>query len=358
MKIIALLITRMVATRFVAVLLGIAFFVVSLEVVSYSSEILNLAPGSSLIVPEYIAYRLPGTLLGYLPISMLIAILLTLTELSHRNEMTAMLAAGLSPARLVVLLLPLAFVVGGINFLLGNSAVPAAVPTLRDWGIGDYGKEKFKVDRFDPIWMRSGPDILRAASANAESTKLHDVIIFRRDADGLLREQIYAKDAVIEGERWLLSDVLVYYRGTQAPNHLDEMVYSGNIRPAAAGSRSGDPEEMSIADLNYFIDNSGFGIRPVWVYQTWWHKRLSLFFSALLMIAMSVPLMARFRRGGGLGLRFASGIGLGFLFFVGEGVSATMGEQGLLTPWLSAWLPLAVFAALAAVLLARSERVA
>lgn len=358
MKIVALLITRMVATRFLAVLLGIALFVVSLEVVSYSTEIINLEPGSALIVPKYMYFRLPGILLSYLPISMLIATLLTLTELNHRNEMTALLAAGLSPLRLVVLLVPLAFVVGGIDFLLGNSAVPAAVPTLREWGIGDYGKEKFKVDRFDPIWMRSGSDILRAATANAESTRLHDAIIFRRDADGLLREQIYAKDAVLEGQRWLLSDVLVYYRGTQAPNHLDEMVYSGNIRPAAAGSRSGDPEEMSISDLNYFIDNSGFGIRPVWVYQTWWHKRISLLFTAFLMIAMSVPLLATFRHGGGLGVLFAGGIGLGFLFFVAEGVSVTMGEQGLLLPWLSAWLPLAVFAAIAMLLLARTERVA
>lgn len=357
MKIVALLIARMVAIRFLAVLLGISLFVVSLEVVSYSNEIISLAPDSALIMPKYMLFRLPGILLSYLPISILIAVLLTLTELSHRNELTAILAAGVSPARLVLLLLPLAFVIGGFNFLLGNTGVPAAVPTLRDWGIGDYGKEKFKVDRFDPIWMRSGPDILRAGSANADSTKLHDVIIFRRDADGLLREQIYAKDAVLENNRWLLSRVLVYYRGTEAPNHLDEMVYSGNIRPAAAGSRSGDPEEMSLADLNYFIDNSGFGIRPVWVYQTWWHKRVTLLFTALLMIALSVPLMTTFRRGGGLGLMFAGGIGLGFLFFVSEGVSVTMGEQGLLAPALAAWTPLAVFTALAVLLLARTERV-
>ena len=74
------------------------------------------------------------------------------------------------------------------------------------------------------------------------------------------------------------------------------------MRPAAAGARSGDPEEMSLADLDYFIDNSGFGIRPAWVYETWWHKRLSLFFSALVMIAICIPLAVRFRRGGGIGV--------------------------------------------------------
>ena len=72
------------------------------------------------------------------------------------------------------------------------------------------------------------------------------------------------------------------------------------MRAAQAGSRSGDPEEMNLSDLSYFIDNDGFGIRPAYVYQTWWHKRISLVFVSLVMIALVVPLATRFRRGGGL----------------------------------------------------------
>ena len=65
---------------------------------------------------------------------------------------------------------------------------------MREWGIGDYGEKKLKVGgERDPIWMRAGRDILRAGSANAQATELEDVIIFRRDDDGLLREQIMAK---------------------------------------------------------------------------------------------------------------------------------------------------------------------
>jgi len=228
---------------------------------------------------------------------------------------------------------------------------------LREWGIGDYGKEKLKVGEKDPIWLRSGTDITRAGSANAESTLLKDVIIFRRDADGLLREQIFAEEAALADGRWLLRNAVVYYRGNQAPNRMDSLVYSGDMKPASAGARSGDPESMSIADLGYFIDNQGFGIRPVWVYQTWWHKRLSLFFSALLMIALCIPLATRFRRGGGLGLLFVAGVGLGFFYFVIDGIALTIGELGFVAPWLAAWLPVAGFGALAIALTLRAETV-
>ncbi|MBI2718858.1 MAG: LptF/LptG family permease [Rhizobiales bacterium] len=357
MKIVGLMLMRMVAVRFLAILLGISLFVLSLETVSYSSEILALRPGDLSIVPQYILYRMPMTLVTFLPISMLLAMLLTLTELSYRNEITALWAAGLSPARIVVLLAPLALLTGGVSFLLSDAGIPWADSTLREWGIADYGKAKLKVGEKDPIWLRSGPDILRAGSANALSTRLKDVIIFRRGIDGLLDEQIYAATAALSAGRWTLNDVIVYYAGIEPPSRLGTLIYSGDIKPAAAGARSGEPENMALADLGYFVDNSGFGIRPVWVYQTWWHKRLSLVFSTLLMISLCIPLTTRFRRGGGLGALFAAGVGLGFLYFVVDGISVTMGELGFVTPWLAAWLPIGAFGAVALAMTLRAERV-
>lgn len=357
MKIIAWMLTRMITTRFLAILIGVTLFVLTLEALTYIKDILALRPGDMSIVFEYVLARAPRTLATFLPISMLLAMLLVLTELSYRNEMTAIWAAGLSPARLVAQLLPLALLAGGVHYLLNDQAIPAAAPVLRDWAVGDYGSEKLKVGERDPLWMRSGTDILRAGSANAESTELTDVIIFRRDADGLLREQVYADTATLEVGRWNLAKVVVYYRNNLVPSKLETLVYSGAMKPAAAGARSGAPEEMSLSDLRYFIENQGFGIRPVWVYQTWWHKRVSLVFAALVMIALVIPLASRFRRGGGLGLLFALGVGLGFIYFVADGIAMTMGELGFVAPWLAAWAPVVGFGALAATLTLRAETV-
>jgi lipopolysaccharide export system permease protein len=351
------MLNRMVAVRFFGILLGISFFVLSLDVLTNAKDLQALRPDDMTILLKYMLYRAPAVLVNYMGISMLLAMLLSLTELSYRNEMVAIWAAGLSPVRLLSMLLPLAFLAGGLQFVLSDTAIPATTPQLRDWGIGDYGADKLKVGEKDPIWMRAGPDILRAGSANADSTRLEDVIIFRRDGNGLLHEQIYAAQAELSGGRWTLSGVLVYYRDNLQPSRLETLVYSGAMKPAQAGARSGAPEDMSLAELSYFIDNQGFGIRPVWVYETWAHKRVSLFFSGLLMMALCIPLATRFRRGGGLGVLFAVGVGLGFLFFIVDGISLTMGELGFVTPWLAAWFPLAAFGSLAAVLTLRAETV-
>lgn len=349
--------TRMALMRFCMILFGISAFVLSLEVVTYVDEILKLNDNQLAAVGYYALLRLPTTLSTFMPISVLLALLLTLTELSYRSELVAIWAAGGSPLQVMLMLLPLGIVLGGLNFMVNDQAAPRAAPVLHEWAIGDYGKKQLALGEKDPIWMRSGSDIVRAGDANERASELEDVTIFRRDEQGHLIEQIMARRATLDRGRWQLFDVVVYYPNNLPPTRLKQLVYSGAMRPAASGVRSGDPEEMSMADLNYFIVNAGFGIRPVHVYETWWHKRTTLLFSAWLMIAVCVPLALRFRRGGGIGYLFAIGVAIGFVFFVLDGISVTLGEIGLMPPALAAWLPMLILAAVAAALTVRAEAV-
>lgn len=355
MRILAWMITRMVLARFFLILLGISVFVVTLDVVTFARDVLAQQNNELSAVFEYFLLKLPIALTTFLPMSSLLAILLTFTELSYRNELSAIWNAGVSHVRLILALLPLGLFLGGLNFLISDQAVPRVAPTLHEWGIGDYGKKRLNLGSSDPLWMRSGSDIIRAGSANATATSLSNVIIFARDPDGLLREQIHARQADLSEGRWELSDVVVYYRSNLPPNRVDRLIYSGHMRPAEAGARSGDPEEMSSADLAYFVENAGFGIRPAYVYQTWWNKRLTMFVSTFMLIAMAVPLASTFRRGGGIGLFFALGVGIGFIFFILDGVTLTLGEIGVIPAWMAAWVPIFAFSALATTLIFRAE---
>ena len=354
MKLITIMLVRMIMLRFMVILLGITAFVLTLEVVGYIKDILTINPSAFTAIGSYIILRTPAILSTFLQMSLLLAILLTITELTYRNEMTVIWASGVSPLRLIVMLLPVALLVGGFHFLLMEQAVPRAAPQLRQWAIGDYAAKRLNVSENDPIWLRAGPDIMRATHVSGDGRLMSGVIVFRRDDQGLLKEQIFADNAAEEQGRWLLKKVVVYYAGGQKPTRLDSLIYDGAMRPASS-SRTGDPEEMTLSDLNYFIANDGFGIRPAYVYKTWWHKRLTPFFVAVVMIGVCVPMATRFKRGGGLGLLFGFGVGLGFLYFVGDGIAATLGEVGVVSPWLAAWAPVMIFGAIAGALLARTE---
>ena len=355
MSIIAGFLSRMILLRFFVILLGLTFFVITLESVGLLSNIVTIDPSPFLALGKYALARSPAIISTFLPFCLLLALLLSMTELSYRNEMTAIWSAGISPSRLVVMLLPVAIVVGAIQFLISDQAVPAAAPYLRDWGIGDYAAKKTRMNPGDPIWIRSGPDVIQAKSVNTDLTEMKNIIIFRRQSDGLLLQQLYVEEAKLAGDIWQLKNINVFDRGGRVPYHLNEMNYAGEMR-LLTGAPTDDPQEMSISQISDFIAHDGYGLRPTYVYETWWHKRISPFIVALIMIALCIPLATRFRRGGGLGPLLGIGVGMGFLFFVSDGVAASIGEIGLVTPWLAAWTPIIVFGAIAAWLVARTER--
>ena len=358
MTVIGWMLTRMILLRFAGIVFLLASFVITLEVFTLVDDILKARQGDPWAVAEYAWLLLPGTISTFLPVSALLAILLTLVELSIRNELPAIWAAGVSPLRVVMMLLPVGLLLGGLHFLLNDQIAPRTEPQLAAWGIGEHGRKRLMVGERDPIWLRAGNDIMRASASNREATQLEGVIIFRRSDAGLLQEQIMAARATLKGDgRWLLDDVAVYYADAALPHRLDQLVYSGAMRPAAQGMRSGDPEEMTIADLGYFIANEGFGIRPAYVYETWWHRRISLLVTAWLMIGICVPLSARFRRGGAAGRLFVIGMAIGFTFSIFDGISLTMGEAGFVPPWVAGWIPVMVYGVLAGAIALRAETV-
>ncbi len=355
MRLIGVLLTKMMLLRFLVILFGITAFVLTLDLIAYSDEILNLNNEDAMAIARYAFLRTPDVMAQFVTISVLLAALLMLTEISRHSELVAIWSSGMSQFRVMVTLLPLATALGLGHFLLVDRAIPAAAPILNDWGIGDHSEKKLNIGKDDPMWMRAGNDILRAARSNDEATRLENVIIFRRDKDGILSEQITAETARLQDGRWIMTNIGIFYRNNEPPVRIPSMVYSGPLKPAATGTRSGDPVEMSLRTLSYFITNAGFGIRPTHVYETWRHKRLSTLVTSALMLMIAIPLAGRFQRGGGLGLMFAFGIAMGFGFFIFDGISLTMGELGILPPWFAAWTPVLVFATAAGAIAFRRE---
>src|SRR5437762_13158718 len=101
MRIIGWMLTRMILIRFLFVLFGSSIFVITLDIVAYPTEILGLNHNVFRAISGYFLMRSPFVLAPFLPMSVLLALLLSLTELSYRNEISAIWSTGVSPLRLM-----------------------------------------------------------------------------------------------------------------------------------------------------------------------------------------------------------------------------------------------------------------
>ncbi len=357
MGVLGRMLARMITARFLVIIISVSLFVVSLEVLVSMENIMAASDDGYLSLARYALLRLPGMFSVFFSMALLLSVVLTLVELGYRNEVVPIWAAGVSPAQLLRMLLPLGVIMGVLYFALADQVVPRTVYRLAQWGVGDFAGKKLHAGKGGEVWMRSGDDILRVTPVDDSASSLRDIIIFRRDKTGLLTEQIHAERAHRAGGRWLLENVIIYRREPVPPTQLKALVYAGQLKLAARGLRSGDPEEMSLADLRYFIRNLGFGLRPVQVYQVWWHRRLANLLVPLLMIAVCIPLAARFRRGSIAAVLLMAGAGIGFGFFVFDGLAMTIGELGLVPSWLAGWLPVTLLGLLTLAMYLRAETV-
>jgi lipopolysaccharide export system permease protein len=347
--------TRMALMRFSMILFGVSAFVLSLEVITYVDEILKLNDGHLASLGYYALLRLPATLSTFLPISVLLALLLTLTELSYRSELIAIWAAGGSPLQVMLMLLPLGMVLGGLNFLVNDQAAPRAAPVLHEWAIGDYGKKQLALGEQDPIWMRSGNDIVRAGAANDQANELDDVTSSGAMSEGHLIEQIMARRAVLDNGRWQLFDVVVYYPDNLPPNGWSGWSTAapcGRQRPAcvrAIRKRCRWPTS-TISSPTRASASARLCLRDLvaQAHDAVVHRLADD--RGVCPAGHPVPARRRHR----LSVR-RSGWRSALRSSLLDGISMTLGEIGLMPPVLAAWLPMLILAAIAAALTVRAE---
>ena len=143
---------RIVLGRFVVLLLGLATLMMLLEFLADSDQVIAASDHAIRALALYMVLRLPAILAELIPVAALLAGLVSFTELARHSELTAIYAGGMSKMRLAGAVLPVACLIGGLQFAIEDQALPAASRQLRAWGVGDYNPER---DGATETWLRS-----------------------------------------------------------------------------------------------------------------------------------------------------------------------------------------------------------
>jgi LPS export ABC transporter permease LptG/LPS export ABC transporter permease LptF len=335
----------------------------------YISTFLDLADevfkgqASWSMLGEYYWYATPQYLYYILPLSVLLATLVTIGLLTKNSELIVMKACGISLYRVALPMLIGGLLAGGILFLLEESVLgpsnrraeairhvmrggsPQTFDVLnRRWIVGSKG-EIYHYDYFDPRQRRlSGVSIYQ----------------FDRGMNTFLR-RVYAEGATYVGaggqtgrdDVWhLAGGWMREFDSEGEPKTFKAFAESElSIEPAAYFStQQPDPDYMSYSQLRGYIGrlrDSGFDVIPQ---QVALERKISFPFVALIMTLIAVPFAVTTGRRGAM---YGVGIGivLAISYWVTFSVFAALGTGGLMTPVLAAWAPNLLFGAGAAYLL-------
>lgn len=296
---------------------------------------------------RYYLILLPEAFVMMWPMTLLLALLFSLTNLGKHNELIAFRASGISPWRLGVPFLVVGALSAALVFVVNEAFVPRArekansyIAELRGKGARDVLVNFFfqnTTDRRD--WY--------ARQFDTRKKELTTVEIHQRQSDGRPLLDVFAQRAVWTNGQWRFydADVYDYSLATEILSRVPETNFPAFREPPRQLALEGrKPDQLLTRELRRHLAALEHSRRTFRLadYRVELHYRYAFPVTCLVIIWLGLPLgMVSGRRGAlaGVGMALALAVTLYFLTHI----TLALGRGEHLPAWVAAWLTNAVF---------------
>lgn len=353
---VALYMGKMFLTRTFAILAALVLVLQALDLLSESGRILAYAGNGQAEVWRYVSLRTPEIIARFLPFSVLLGTIITLTTLNQNSEVVSLKAAGLSAHQVLAPLIVTALGVAAVSFTFNERIVARATATLDQWQDVDYGP--LPIDRGDRtnVWVREGNNLMsvRQIDGRGDGVRLAGITLFVRNG-GTLESVLTAETGRREGTGWRVERVKRFDVAAGRVQPLASAHVGDGISPDQFTLASVNADGLSFTELSSAIDELGTAGRPTKALEgALWHK-LSGPLSSVLMPLLGAVAAFGVARSGKLFVRAVVGMALGFTYFVADNFALAMGNLGAYPPFLAAWAPFLLFFLIGEAVLIRTE---
>ena len=304
-------------------------------------------------VVEYFWYATPQFVYYVLPISALVATLITIGILTKSSELTVMKACGISLYRASLPLVLFSLLWSGVLFAMGESFLADANRRAQEIRHVILGGTPRTFDVLNRKWIMS-PDgaIYYYVHFDADRSELHAVTTYGfADDDWRLTERTYTTEAIYangwQGREGWTREFGDGGRVAFEPFEHRELQIEP---PAYFATEQPDAERMSYRELERYIgDLEASGVDVV-ALRVALQGKLSFPFVTLVLTLIAIPFAVTTGRHGAM---YGVGIGivLAITYWIVISIFAAIGSAGLLTPLLAAWAPNVLFGGSAVYLL-------
>ena len=313
------------------------------------------------LIGQYYVILIPSVLIQIVPISLLLAVLYSLSSLTKNNELTAMRASGISILRLMVPYLSVGFLltlgVGLLNESVGPRAAywcynfvreqkrqdPAAVYLKNDLAIKNQATGR--------SWLVGRFDIRDYSMQNVE------VLQQRPDTSDELK--IKAKEARWLDGRWWFKDLTTQqYDVDSNPMgplrfSLTEEMVDLTEPPSLSMNEVKDPEYMSALDLHDYLKTHAHRAPSALArIEADMHSRLAMPWTCFIVTLLGIPFGSQTGRKGAM-LGIALSLGLFFGYYVLVNVGLALAKKMVIPAEAGGWLPNLIFLGIGLVMVYR-----
>ena len=322
----------------------------------FVSELKDLGEGAYDLaqIGKFVALRLPGKVVEFMPIAVLLGSILSLGSLASNNEIVAMQASGVSLAKLITSVLQAAVILALLSFLLAEWVVPASEASARS--VKNLRNHSSALLVKEGLWIKDESRVLHLDKLLPGGIA-SNIEIFKLDQQGKLESITRVGRAIPIEQGWKLQQVERSIIGDNRvdTSSYDQLIYSGSLSPLLLEVLMIEPQQMSsgnlYAYLNFLEENKLNTSKEQLLF---WQKLFSPL-AVVVMCLLALPFVLGVQRQGNTGQRLLIGILLGLAFVVVDRLVTQVAVQFGVNAMLVALLPILIFLAIAIYLLTRRQ---
>ena len=317
---------------------------------------------SLMVVARLFVYRLPEVILLTVPMSSLLATLLTFGRLSVNSEIVAIQAAGISFRRVLRPVLGISAVLAMLSLIGNETIVPFSNRASENLMKYEILQERPSVLK-ERVFLKDEQNgelkrVLYLGKLRPREGLMSDILVQEFDAGKLRRISTAVRGTWRSGEWWVEQGEVFEVADAGKVNLLfrfDRQRLLLNLSPEQLEKASRRPAEMSSIELLAHINilkAQGANLLPLWVL---FHLKLSVPWSAMILAVLGASIGVRTPRRGGSGIGFGLCIIIVFAYYVVMSFSRALGETGNIPPLVAAWLPNVTFLLLGALFVRKAD---
>lgn len=317
------------------------------------------APWQRVAVDHYLT-SIPYFVNQFIHLFVFISVIFFTSKMANHSEVVAVLSNGVSFWRFLYPYLLGAFLLTLMSLYLGNFLIPDMNEIRR----------KFKDEYIEHLTKSAGRNVhIQTDKDEFVYVEYYNVshnigycftverykdneLVYKLVSDAILHDTIgphnwwldYASERAIDGDREYLI------------NHRRYDTIIDKLSPSDFYNMKEDFEEMNFFELHDHIQvmrqRGTEGIRR---YEVEMHQRMAQPAAILILTLIGAALSSR-KIKGGMGMHLGFGITIAFTYVLLGQIGKAFGVNGVMSPALAAWIPNAIYAVLAVVLLARAPK--
>lgn len=336
-----------IAWRFVkqliAMMLLLLFLIVTVDFIETLRKVKDesgISIGQVYLISLYTA---PFYIDKAFPFACLFAAMGTLSQLNSKLELVVARAAGISAWQFLLPITGAALLIGVLASTLYNpfaiklyeNSVDLRAEYLR-------GKSRTNATTKSGFWLRqqdeNGSSVINAVLARDGGKQLDGIKVLRFDDNDLIYAQISAKNAVHQGNKWHLSDVVITDNDQKITRTTTLDIPTTVTTHYLLGSVA-NPDSVNfwnLQDTANKVASSGLNHLP---YLVQFHSLLALPFFLVAMVIIAATVSLKFVRFGQTGRMILGGISSGFVLYALTRLVTSLGSNGVVPPLIAAWAP-------------------